>query len=569
MILPVAESIRVIFLFFFFFLQGSSQVASGTAEAPLSKQCATIPGKVTAPYPTVSNLAVEWYIEGDDNLNGQVEVNYRRTGEERWRQAMPLRRVPTGRSRGTRPIFIWRNKHSGSIFDLQPGTEYEIMLNLTDPDGGSATRTIRVRTRPVPKAVGNIINCPPGEHGILQTTSGRPGMPNVYVCRDGKAVYKQIDLRNRRWVYIEGLHVKNQEEGRASKGILMDGAEWCVVRRCRIDAVYGIVADKPGAKNCYISDNVVTGTTPWTNEAMGARGKNIGEGIQITGPGNVICFNRVSGFRDAISTMEDRRVVEQTCIDIYNNDIYVGADDGIEADFCMHNCRVIRNRLTNCFVGLSSQPGLGGPTYFIRNVMYNLTYVPFKLHRFSVGDILLHNSVVKVGAGLCCFSRQPFDFALFRNNLAIGGPTTVRWGGYGAGNGNGAQISAHGPNCSFDFDAVGSMTGSAGTIGEESFSVAEPNGLIIDMTVFESVEFPSDPLPGYEPPKLYPRPGSIIVDRAVLIPNINEDYMGRAPDIGAYELGRELPSYGPRSPGIDEDTEFVKRTRSLAPPGIH
>ena len=43
---------------------------------------------------------------------------------------------------------------------------------------------------------------------------------------------------------------------------------------------------------------------------MGANGKNIGEGIEMTGPGNVIEFNRVTGFRDCISTMEDRHVAE-------------------------------------------------------------------------------------------------------------------------------------------------------------------------------------------------------------------------------------------------------------------
>ena len=38
-----------------------------------------------------------------------------------------------------------------------------------------------------------------------------------------------------------------------------------------------------------------------------------------------------------------------------------GLDDGIEADFALSNCRIMRNRITNCFVGISSQPGLGGP----------------------------------------------------------------------------------------------------------------------------------------------------------------------------------------------------------------
>ena len=146
----------------------------------------------------------------------------------------------------------------------------------------------------------------------------------------------------------------------------------------------------------------------------------------------------------------------QFSIDILNNDIYTGADDGIEADFCFHNCRVMRNRITNSFVGVSSQPGLGGPTYFIRNAMYNLTYVPFKLHRFSKGDVILHNTTVKVGDGMACFSSQPFDFTYMRNNLSIGGPPgDTRWGGYGAGTGLAANMAAPGANTSFDYDAIG------------------------------------------------------------------------------------------------------------------
>jgi hypothetical protein len=324
----------------------------------------------------------------------------------------------------------------------------------------------------------------------------------------------------------------------------------------------GIAATRPpGAKNCYIADNVVTGSTPWTNEAMGAGGKNEGEGIEMTGPGNVICYNRVSGFRDCISTMEDRGTGEQVCIDIYNNDISVGADDGIEADFCMANCRIVRNRLTSCFTGLSSQPGLGGPTYFIRSVMYGLTYAPFKLHRYSQGDVCLHNTVVKVGDGMCCFAGQPFDFAFFRNNLCIGGPPGAhKWGGYGGGQGAAARMVSPGPHCSFDFDALGTFkTPFGGQLGAQRFaSLAdlhkgphEIHAIQADMSVFDGVEFPDPPVPERKPPDLRPRPGSAVVDKGVRLPNINDDFLGAAPDLGAYEDTQPLPHYGPRPQGDD------------------
>ncbi len=316
-----------------------------------------------------------------------------------------------------------------------------------------------------------------------------------------------------------------------------------MVRRCRIRATYGVRAPRPpGCKNCYVADNVIEGPPPWTNEAMGARGKNLGEGVQMTGPGNVTAFNRVRGFRDGLSLMEDRGVHEQVSIDIYNNDITVGADDAIEADFCFHNCRVLRNRITNSFVGLSSQPGLGGPTYFVRNVMYNLTYAPFKLHRGSRGDVILHNTAVKAGDGMACFSSEPFDYAWFRNNLSIGGPDGgVRWGGYGAGIGMAAHLRAPGPHSSFDYDAVGThQTPFLARVGEQDFQKVEPHGMRADLSVFEGVEFPATPLVEYEPPDLRPRAGSAVVDTGRLCPSTARGRRGwtrRTPCLAARRPG--------------------------------
>lgn len=42
-------------------------------------------------------------------------------------------------------------------------------------------------------------------------------------------------------------------------------------------------------------------------------------------------------------------------------------------------------------------------------------------------------------------------------------------------------------------------------------------------------------------------PGSAPVDRGVLLPNVNDDFSGSAPDLGALESGRNPPHYGPRA----------------------
>ena len=41
------------------------------------------------------------------------------------------------------------------------------------------------------------------------------------------------------------------------------------------------------------------------------------------------------------------------------------------------------------------------------------------------------------------------------------------------------------------------------------------------------------------------KPGSKAVDAGVSIPGINDNFVGRAPDLGALEVGRPEPKYGP------------------------
>ena len=64
--------------------------------------------------------------------------------------------------------------------------------------------------------------------------------------------------------------------------------------------------------------------------------------------------------------------------------------------------------------------------------------------------------------------------------------------------------------------------------------------------VFPGLEFPYPPIPTRNPPDLRPARGSKVVDTGTRIQNMNDNYLGDAPDCGAYEAGQELPHYGPR-----------------------
>lgn len=530
----------------------------------LSAALTTTPGEVTTPFPTINHLAVEWQIEGDENLNATCLVKYRKEGELAWQEAQPLRRVPAGKSQKTSPIFTWTNRFSGSVFDLEPRTPYEIELKLHDPDGGSATKTVRASTRPEPgfgadatpkhgsKATlntvepGDLILLADGDYGAVTfNRDGEPEKPIIYRSASGNAVFCEISLTNRKWVYLEGVKVNGP--------VRLNGTAHCVVRRCNLRSQFGIKAYKPGMMNACIEDNTIIGIHEWRPEIMGAGGENDGEGIQFTGSGNVIRYNLVSGFRDCISHMEDDGVVPQTCNDILNNDLSIGLDDGIEADFAQHNCRVLRNRLTNCFVGISSQPSLGGPNYYIRNVMFNLTYSAFKLHRFSVGDVILHNTVVKTGDGFGNYTSEPFDHALIQNNLFIGGPSIdMKFGGYSPGRGRVVDVQSFGSHCVLNFNAYATM-GSVfeGKILKWTFrslpgTEYEANGIQTSVEMLSSPVLIQDPAKLFEPPDLRPRPGSNIVDAAKSMPNVNDTSDRSGADIGAYESGQTLPVYGPR-----------------------
>ena len=78
----------------------------------------------------------------------------------------------------------------------------------------------------------------------------------------------------------------------------------------------------------------------------------------------------------------------------------------------------------------------------------------------------------------------------------------------------------------------------------------EKHSVLVDYDVFAGVTMPdkTDPQRLYKPDGLdfQLRPGSAAVDAGVALPSINDDFTGRAPDIGAYETGRPLPHYGPR-----------------------
>src|SRR6202035_211035 len=99
-------------------------------------------GELVIDPPTLINLGFEWVIQGDDNRNARVVVNYRRKGDHAWKTGMSLLRLQHERVYQGEGVFNVEmpNMFAGSILDLEENTAYEVRLALSDPDGGNAVK---------------------------------------------------------------------------------------------------------------------------------------------------------------------------------------------------------------------------------------------------------------------------------------------------------------------------------------------------------------------------------------------------------------------------------------------
>lgn len=249
-------------------------------------------------------------------------------------------------------------------------------------------------------------------------------------------------------------------------------------------------------------------------------------------------------------------------IDIYNNDISNMHDNCIEADGAMRNVRVFRNRCFNAALGgLSAQPVFGGPVYFFDNVVYNNPWGTLKIHADPSGVLVYNNTLIGEVSQL-----SPASNIRFRNNLILGQgardevfAVSTRTA-YSSSDYNGFRPNPE-PGADFSWDAppAGEETLYGEPVPDSVYDTfadyvaatgQDRHSVLLDYDSFVRAAPPdlSDPTRLYVPGDvdLTLRPDSPAVDAGTVLPGITDGYAGAAPDLGAYELGRPLPHYGPR-----------------------
>jgi hypothetical protein len=575
---------------------------ASSAHAATSVQA----GNVTIESPTVHSIGLQWDITGDDNRNAAVTLEYRPQGAATWRQGLPLLRqeILTWRSDTPRPP----DHFAGSALQLTPETTYELRLTLSDPDGGGTSRIVTASTRGVPRSYsgGRTLHVKPGSGGgsgtstdpflgmaaaqsaalpgdllmlqagtyagpITLTKDGQAGKPIVYrgvnrdtVVIEGNGGSYALSLDGRSHIHVEQLTVRNTQlpiQAKSSSNIAL-----------RYLKILVTATDKSGmliwGRDNYVCDNELIG--PAANFPVYVNG----EGMMITGEGHVICHNNITHFRDAITLVPhfDGQARARS-IDVYGNDIFDVSDDGVEADYTFHNIRIFKNRMRNYLSGVSAQPSLSGPTYIFRNEFFSMMRVetspgsktsssPYKISESSgqctTGVQIFHNSSVTIGSSFLN-SGTVFPNSMVRNNVAYGteGPAMQLYKPAACG------ISSTAMAKTFDYNAMNTTWSYLARIADSSGTTLyytlsqfrgaplynEANGFA--MTLGQYTRVPTLTAERvYQPSEwdFTPPSDAYAINRAQLIPGVNDDVPDGMPDIGAIERGAPLPSYGPRAP---------------------
>jgi hypothetical protein len=219
---------------------------------------------------------------------------------------------------------------------------------------------------------------------------------------------------------------------------------------------------------------------------------------------------------------------------VYENLVYNAGDDGVETDGQCSNVRLWGNTFHDVLMGISLAPVYTGPVYAIRNLIYrtgvgnnSFTGSPFKFNSgygASGPMVLLHNTAdAALPGNNGLYVKAPGTWALIyaRNNIWAGTAYAVE--NYNTSqpidldyddlwNGNTGDLARWN---NVRYATLAAFTGATGQ---------EPHGM--------------STVPGFANPangEYALTSTSQLIDEGTLIPGINDDYAGAAPDVGAFE----------------------------------
>ena len=427
---------------------------------------------------------------------------------------------------------------------------------------------------------GDILYLHPGLHvagsaPYILTRSGEAGRPITFRgAGAGASIIEGVDHETDLFQLLEAHHLIFEDltlrrahtaiRTGTQTGISIErggpGVDGLTVRRCHIASVIcGVWTSTEHSRNWHVTDNVLTGLDEvWYPRERGAYMAGSHTGVNVYGQGHVVSHNRITRFSDSLAIANYHPPLtdihkQAVNIDFHHNDLSFAMDNTIEADYGCHNIRVYHNLNYNTHQALSIQPAYGGPIYLIRNVVFGVG-TSLKWSMVPSGPVAYHNTLIADGRA---FSSQVWGNGHLRNNLFMGKgvmigtgtvtPTlsTMDYNGWYVDPEMQGQILWR--TGEDELQEFGSLAEFTAATGHEQHSIKVDYGIFLRAALVERGK--------HYTPETFDfrlRPDSNAVNAGLRLPNINDDFTGQAPDLGAYEEGHPLPRYGPRVPIAEE-----------------
>lgn len=513
-------------------------------------------------------------------------VAYREAGVTgAWREALPLwfdANEHAGRPERTR-------EYRGSIDHLQPDTAYEIRLTLA---GTGEQAVLQTRTWSEQFKIIRVVTLPATLGATYEITEGGNARDGhvLYVSPEGTRSVSDVQGRADVNIRVLASHVSVRGldlKGAKRHGIELGSVENVVIEDCDISgwgenledgwgrdldsAVYHYTADgqPQRLKRIVIQHNRLhhprSNANSWLQVRAGRNGSNHPLGPQgvsfINGDGEVVIrYNQIySDFEHMFNDgMGEHRNFTYAGFpgrdsDIYGNFVSHCWDDGLELEGANMNVRCWGNVIDWTFLAVASASTALGPNYFFRNIYVHsrrgagtdeLSYrgqsflklgADPKLAEFARGRIyIFHNTTLQPAAwgGHATTSgatRGSILTAKDKRQLNIVSRNNAFW--LRDDQNTAAYDPQRSPTNDFDHDLSNGFADAA--------EGSERHGI-------RSVPRFGPPANPALPWSVALEPGSPGHDRALRIPNFNDDFAGAGPDMGALESQRLSPAYFPK-----------------------
>jgi hypothetical protein len=527
--------------------------------------------------------------------NATATVRYRRATEVDWRTGHPLLRIVPAWNLDDAPVRPV-DAFAGTIFDLSPGTAYDVEVTIAAPPGAPQVLRTVVSTRALPPASGaaNVHATPlsdlqavfnalkPGD--VLELSAGVYVVDRLYLNVSGTA-NAPITIRgaNRDLVVLrdadggavlqfqQASHVVVEDltlEGTGvDSGVNASSAgvsfwsetrpEYVTFRRLVVRGVDVGIAAWSTVKSVLVYDCVLRGNNLWTQPLIETNLTWNDDGIRLPGEGNCAFENTLHGFGDSFAVNDG---VLSAGVYFYRNLVTMTGDDACEGDYGTRNIAFYDNHITNCGTLLSLDPVWGGPFYCFRNVAVNTMRGPFKWNSQQSGFLVYNNTIVRTegrtGWGWVQYNNGALRGWSFRNNILVyhGGTKLLaleNWGNDPIDFTNNAWYpdgTVWWSNTGGSFtslgqarDALPATTPLFGTSTKrhegDLILPREPFASTIPLGATHLTEVTTYFLPTLAS-------GSSARNAGVAIPNITDGFSGPAPDLGAVISGRAVPAWG-------------------------